>query len=76
MDEGTTSLNKSYHSYVWSLCPKTQFHSAQYVRNAASLGAILYNDDYLLQIVKLLGKCGICNAISACLRMLNLMNSQ
>jgi hypothetical protein len=70
VDGGTTNPNESYHSYIWSLCPKTQFHSGQYVRDAASLAAILYNDGYLLSIVKLLEQCGIRSTVSACLRML------
>jgi hypothetical protein len=58
------------------LCPKTQFHSGQYVRDAASLAATLYNDGYELTIVKLLEQCGIRGAISACRRMLQLMDEQ
>jgi hypothetical protein len=76
VDGGTTNPNESYHSYIWSLCPKTQFHSGQYVRDAASLAAALYNDGYELTIVKLLEQCGIRGDISACRRMLNLMDNQ
>jgi hypothetical protein len=76
LDGGTTNSNESYHSYIWSLCPKTQFHSGQYVRDAASLAATLYNDGYELTIVKLLEQCGIRGAISACRRMLQLMDEQ
>lgn len=76
VDGGSTNANESYHSYIWSLCPKTQFHSAQYVRDAASLAAIVYNDGYRSSIGKLLEQCGIRREIPACLRMLNLMDSQ
>lgn len=76
LDGGTTNTNESSHNYIWSLCPKTQFHSGQYVRNAASLAAALYNDGYLLSITNLLKQCGISSVIPACHRMLNLMDNQ
>jgi hypothetical protein len=75
VDGGTTNSNESFHSYIWSLCPKTQFHSDQYVRTATSLACILYNDDYL-SIVKILEQCGITSAIPACHRMLKLTDNQ
>ncbi len=58
------------------MCSKTQFHSGQYVSTATSLVCILYNDDYLLSIVKILEQCGITSAIPACRRMLKLMDNQ
>ncbi|CAF0794947.1 unnamed protein product [Adineta steineri] len=76
VDGGTTNPNESYHSYIWSLCPKTQFHSAKYVRDAASLAAILYNDGYQLSFTKLLQQCGVQSAIPACVRMLQLIDNQ
>jgi hypothetical protein len=76
VDGGTTNPNESYHSYIWSLCPKTQFHSATYVRDAASLAAILYNDGYELSIIKLLQQCGVKSTTPACVRMLNLIDDQ
>jgi hypothetical protein len=76
VDGGTTNPNESYHSYIWSLCPKTQFHSAQYVRNAASLAAILYNDGYQLSILKLLRQCGVQSTTPACVRMLEFIDNQ
>jgi hypothetical protein len=76
VDGGTTNSNESFHSYIWSLCPKTQFHSGQYVRTAASLACILYNDGYLLSIVKILEQCGITSAILACRRMLKLTDNE
>ncbi|CAF1098023.1 unnamed protein product [Adineta steineri] len=76
VDGGTTNPNESYHSYIWSLCPKTQFHSAKYVRDAASLAAILYNDGYQLSFTKLLQQCGVQSTIPACVRMLQLIDNQ
>jgi len=76
VDGGTTNPNESYHSYIWSLCPKTQFHSAKYVRDAASLAAILYNDGYQLSIMKLLRQCGVQGTAPACVRMLKLIDDQ
>src|SRR5438132_3064830 len=76
VDGGTTNPNESYHSYIWSLCPKTQFHSAKYVRDAASLAAILYNDGYQLSITKLLRQCGVLSTIPACVRLLKLTDNQ
>jgi hypothetical protein len=76
VDGGTTNPNESYHSYIWSLCPKTQFHSAKYVRCAASLAAILYNDGYQLSIMKLLQRCGVQSSTPACVRMLKLIDHQ
>jgi hypothetical protein len=58
------------------LCPKTQFHSAKYVRDAASLAAILYNDGYQLSITKLLQQCGVLSTTPACVRMLKLIDNQ
>ncbi|CAF3560275.1 unnamed protein product, partial [Rotaria sp. Silwood2] len=62
--------------YIWSLCPKTQFHSAKYVHDAASLAAILYNDGYQLSITKLLRQCGVLSTTPACVRMLKLTDNQ
>lgn len=76
VDGGTTNPNESYHSYIWSLCPKTLFHSAKYVRNAAALAAILYNDGYELSITKLLQECGVSHKTPACVRMLKLTDNQ
>jgi len=76
VDGGTTNANESFHSYVWSLCSKTQFHSSQYVRNATSLASVLYNDGYQLSIVKLFEQCGITSPIPACRRMLKLLDHQ
>jgi len=76
VDGGRTNPNESYHSYIWSLCPKAQFHSAKYVRDAASLAAILYNDGYQLSITKLLRQCGVSSTTPACVRMLKLMDNQ
>ncbi|CAF3877712.1 unnamed protein product [Adineta steineri] len=76
VDGGTTNPNESYHSYIWSLCPKTQFHSAKYVRDAASLAAVLYNDGYQLSFTKLLQQCGVQSTIPACVRMLQLIDNQ
>jgi len=76
VDGGTTNPNESYHSYIWSLCPKTQFHSAKYVRDATSLAAILYNDGYQLSITKLLQQCGVLSTTPACVRMLKLIDNQ
>ncbi|CAF1228052.1 unnamed protein product [Rotaria sordida] len=76
VDERTTNPNESYHSYIWSLCPKTQFHSAKYVRCAASLAAILYNDGYQLSIIKLLRQCDVQSTTPACIRMLKLIDNQ
>ena len=76
VDGGTTNPNESYHSYIWSLCHKTQFHSAKYVCSAASLAAILYNDGYQLSITKLLPKCGVQSTTPASQRMLKLMDNQ
>ena len=74
VDGGTTNANESYHSYIWSLCPKTQFHSGRYVQDAASLAAILYNDGYQLSIIQLLEQCGIHSKTPGCYRMLSLMD--
>jgi hypothetical protein len=76
VDGGTTNPNESYHSYIWSLCPKTQFHSAKYVRDAASLAAILYNDGYQLSITELLRQCGVPSTTPVCVRMLKLIDNQ
>jgi len=76
VDGGTTNPNESYHSYIWSLCPKTQFHSAKYVYNAVSLAAVLYNDGYELSIKNLLEKCGIRSSTHACEKMLKIMDNQ
>jgi hypothetical protein len=76
IDGGTTNPNESYHSYIWSLCPKTQFHSAEYVRGATCLAAILYNDGYQLSIMQLLRQCGVQNTMPACVRMLKLIDNQ
>lgn len=76
VDGGTTNANESYHSYIWSLCSKTQFHSGHYVQDAASLAAILYNDGYKLSIIQLLEQCGIRSTTAACYRMLSVMDRQ
>jgi hypothetical protein len=76
VDGGTTNCNESYHSYIWSLCPKTQFHSAQYVRDAAALAAAFYNDGYLASIIQLLEQCGVHSPTPACRRMLTIMDRQ
>lgn len=76
VDGGTTNPNESFHSYVWSFCSKTQFHSAKYVRSAAALATILYNDGYELSITKLLQQCGVLHETPACVRMLKLMDNQ
>lgn len=76
VDGGTTNPNESYHSYIWSLCPKTQFHSAKYVRDAAALAAILYNDGYQLSITKLFEQCGVQSKTPARVRMLELIDNQ
>lgn len=76
VDGGTTNPNESYHSYIWSLCPKTQFHSAEYVRDAVSLAAVLYNDGYELSIKNLLEKCGIRSSTPACEKMLKIIDNQ
>lgn len=74
VDGGTTNCNESFHSYIWSLCPKTQFHSARYVRNAASLATVLFNDGYCLSIDKLMKACGIRSDTSACFQMSTYMD--
>ncbi|CAF1489991.1 unnamed protein product [Adineta steineri] len=76
VDGGTTNPNESYHSCIWSLCPKTQFHSAKYVQDAASLAALIYNDGYQLSIMELLEKCGIKSKTPACVRMTKLLDNQ
>ncbi|CAF1462790.1 unnamed protein product [Adineta steineri] len=76
VDGGTTNPNESYHSCIWSLCPKTQFHSASYVQAAASLAAIIYNDGYQLSIMRLLEKCGIHSRTLACVRMAKLLDDE
>lgn len=73
---GTTNPNESFHNCIWSLCSKTQFHSAKYVRTATSLAAILYNDGYQLSIMDLLDQCGIRSKIPACVRMTKLLDNQ
>lgn len=76
VDGGTTNPNESYHSYIWSLCPKTQFHSGKYVHDAASLAAIFYNDGHQISITKLLKQCGIRSVTPACIRMLKWIDNQ
>ncbi|CAF1542337.1 unnamed protein product [Adineta steineri] len=76
VDGGTTNPNESYHSCIWSLCPKTQFHSAKYVQDAASLAALIYNDGYQLSIMELLEKCGIKSKTPACVSMTKLLDNQ
>ncbi|CAF1490025.1 unnamed protein product [Adineta steineri] len=73
---GTTNPNESFHNCIWSLCPKTQFHSAKYVRTATSLAAILYNDGYQLSIMELLYQCGVRSKTPACVRMTKLLDNQ
>ena len=73
---GTTNPNESFHNCIWSLCPKTQFHPAKYVRTAASLAALIYNDGYQLSIMELLEKCGIRSRTPACVRMTKLLDNQ
>ncbi len=72
VDGRTINPNESYHNYIWSLCLKTQFHPAKYVRDAA----ILYNGGYQLSITKLLQQCGVPSTTPACVRMLKLIDNQ
>ena len=76
VDGGTTNTNESFHNQIWSLCPKTQFHSAQYVKTSVALAACFYNEGYSWTITKLLAVCGIGRPKAACLRVFHLVDAQ
>lgn len=76
VDGGTTNTNESFHNQIWSLCPKTQFHSAQYVKTSVALAACFYNEGYLWTMSNLLTFCGIDRPKPACLRVFQSVDVQ
>lgn len=76
VDGGTTNTNESFHNQIWALCPKTQFHSAQYVKTSVALAACFYNDGYLYTVTNLFTSCGIDHPKPACTRVFHLVDVQ